>query len=159
MKPGCRPRFISRGEPAYPSSLTCGCTLGAKKRLTISLNMFKIVMWPPFLNPQQALFKTLIVSIINLRNPWIVLLHIHQFHISREPGAEKEGERTCSYSLFTFKFRWQLCEMIINSCWYVLVWFSTQHLPSLHNAACCVSNFGVLELQQKYNSYYSYIST
>ena len=50
-------------------------------------------------------------------------------------------------------------DFISNSCWYVLAWFSTQHLPSLHNAACCVSNFGVLELQQKYNSYYSSILT
>jgi len=39
MVPSCQPGSISRGEPASPSSLTCGCTLGAKKKLTISLNL------------------------------------------------------------------------------------------------------------------------
>ena len=80
----------------------------------------------------------------------------HHHHFLRENQALEKGERTLNYTLFTIKFRWQLCEMIVNSCWYVLAWFSIQHLPSLHNAACSVSNFGVLKLQQKYNSYNSF---
>ena len=158
MVPSCQPRSISRGEPASPSSLTCGCTLGAKKKLTISLNLSSqdCDVAAFFLNHQQVLFKSLISSIINLRIPWIFLLHIHQFHVSREPGAG-EGRRDTQLHPFhiciqvtTVRY---VCQFLLVCACLVFV----QHLPSLHNAACCVSNSGVLESQQKYNSYNSFI--
>ena len=159
MVPSCQPGSISRGEPASPSSLTCGCTLGAKKKLTISLNLSSKdcdVAAFLFLNHQQFIFKSLASSIINLRTPGYFYCISTNFTFPENQALEK-GERTHSYILFIFVYRWQLCDMFVNSCWCVLAWFSVQHMPSLHNAACCVSNFGVLESQQKYNSYNSFI--
>ena len=80
------------------------------------------------------------------------------FSVAKFGIALEKGERTHSYTLFIFVYRWQLCNMFVNSCWYILAWFSVQHMPSLHNAACCVSNFGVLESQQKFNCYNSFIT-
>ena len=118
MVPSCQPRSISRGEPASPSSLTCGCTLGAKKKQTISLNLSSqdcdVVAF--FLNHQQVVFKSLISSIINLRIPWIFLLHIHQFHVSREPGAG-EGRRDTQLHPFHICIQvttmWYVCQFLL----------------------------------------------
>ena len=157
MVPSCQPRSISRGELASPSSLTCGCTLGAKKKLTISLNLsFQDCDVAAIFEPSASPFKSLISSIINLRTPGYFYCISTNFTFPENQALEK-GERTHSYILFIFVYRWQLCDIFVNSYLCVLAWFSVQHLSSLHNAACCVSNSGVLESQQKYNSYNSFI--
>ena len=102
MVPSCQPGSISRGEPASPSSLTCGCTLGAKKKLTISLNLSSKdcdVAAFLFLNHQQFIFKSLASSIINLRTPGYFIAYPPISHFQRTRRWKREkGHTVTSFS-------------------------------------------------------------